>query len=240
MYTKFMPNILMMQINTMPPDGGMLYTETNLDRFFPEPLNAITSLLFLLLAGYWTYRLAGKGKTHTFLSFAVALLYIGGIGGTIYHGLRQWSIFIMMDWLPIMLLCVAAGVYFLSRIVRWYFAVSVILLYAAFQFFLRQKFAQGNDIQLFININYAVLASIVLFPVLGFLVKTKFRHARWVSFALVAFVFALTFRVTDGWGWVSFGTHFLWHVFGAVAAFCMFNYIYLINKDKQAVAELEK
>lgn len=235
-----MPKIFFMQIHKLPPDGGMLYTETDLEQFFPEPFNAITSLFFLFLAVYWTYRLAGRGRTHTFLSFAVALLYIGGIGGTIYHGLRQWRIFIMMDWMPIMLLCVAAGVYFLSRVVRWYYALAVVVLYTAFQFLLRQKFAEGDDIQLFININYAVLASIVLFPVLAFLVKSRYRHGRWVGFALLAFVLALTFRVTDGWGWVSFGTHFLWHVFGAVAAYCMFNYIYLINEDKQAVAALQE
>lgn len=223
----------------VPPDGGMLYTETNLTAFFPEPLNAITSLFFLLLAVYWTFRLAGKGRRHTFLSIAVALLYIGGIGGTIYHGLRQWAFFIMMDWMPIMLLCVAAGVYFLSKLVRWYFALGVVVLYVAFQFLLRQKFTEGNDIQLFININYAVLASVVLFPVLAFLAKTKYRHGHWVGFALLAFVLALTFRVADRWAWVSFGTHFLWHVFGAVAAYCMFNYIYLLNEDEVPTAGIK-
>ncbi|RZJ60050.1 MAG: hypothetical protein EOO45_24905 [Flavobacterium sp.] len=211
-----------------PPDGGSLYTETNMEQFFPEPLNAITSLFFLAIAMYWTYKLCGRGKEHTFLSVAVALLYIGGIGGTIYHGLRQWRIFIMMDWLPIMLLCVAAGVYFLAKLTRWYFAVGLIVLYAAFQFFLRQKMMEG-DVQLYININYAVLAGIVLVPVVAFLISTKFSNAKWVGFALVAFIFALTFRIADGWGWMSLGTHFLWHIFGAVAAWCMFQYIFLIN-----------
>ncbi|MGV3459205.1 MAG: hypothetical protein ACO1N9_01995 [Flavobacterium sp.] len=235
-----MPNIFFMVIFDLPPDGGMLYTETDMSRFFPEPLNAITSVFFLLLAVYWTVKLAGKGRTHTFLSVAVALLYIGGIGGTIYHGLRQWRIFIMMDWMPIMLLCVAAGVYFISRLVRWYFSLAIVVAYAAFQFLARKVFVEGGDIQLFININYAVLASLVLFPVLAFLAKTKYCHGRWVGFALLAFVFALTFRVADRWEWISFGTHFLWHVFGAVAAYCMFNYIYLINEDKQASAALKK
>lgn len=214
-----------------PPDGGLLYTETNMARFFPEPLNAITSLLFLAIALYWTYILWGKGKRHTFLSVAVALLYIGGIGGSIYHGLRQWRIFIMMDWLPIMLLCVAAGVYFLAKLTRWYYAVLLIVFYTLFQVFARQQMIEGN-LQLFININYAVLAGIVLFPVLGYLAATKFAYGRWVGYALLAFVAALTFRVADRWAWLTFGTHFLWHVFGAVAAWCMFRYIYLINEEQ--------
>lgn len=221
-----------MQDIFIPPDGGMMYTETNLDNFFPEPLNMITSLLFLCIAIYWTFILWGKGRRHTFLSVAVVLLYIGGIGGTIYHGLRQWSFFIMMDWLPIMLLCLAAGVYFLGKLTRWYYAVALLAAYFAFQFYARTHMFT-NDIQLFININYAVLASMVLFPVLGFLIATRFRNGSWVGIALAAFILALTFRVSDGWGWIATGTHFLWHVFGAVAAWCMFRYIYLINENKE-------
>lgn len=218
-----------------PPDGGMLYTETNLDHYFPEPLNAITSIFFLGIAIYWTFKLWGKGRQHTFLSVAVVLLYIGGIGGTIYHGLRQWNIFIMMDWLPIMLLCLAAGVYFVAKLTRWYFAVALIAAYVVFQVYVRGLMMQGGDIQLFININYAVLASVVLFPVLAFLISTNFIHGRWVGLALLAFILALTFRVADRWEWLAVGTHFLWHVFGGVAAWCMFRYIYLTNENATSV-----
>ena len=219
-----------MLFNQNPPDGGMLYAETNLQHLFPEPLNTITSCFFLGIAIFWTVKLWGKTREHTFLSVAVFLLYIGGIGGTIYHGFRQWGFFIMMDWLPIMLLCVAAGVYFLGRVTKWYFAVGFVVLYVCFQLFARRQMAENGDIQLFININYGVLAAMVLFPVLAYLIATKFKYGRWVGFALLAFIAALTFRVTDAWRLTEWGTHFLWHTFGAVAAFCMFQYIYLINK----------
>lgn len=219
-----------------PPDGGMLYAETDMRHFFPEPLNAITSCFFLAIAIYWTFRLWGRWKQHTFLTAALALLYIGGIGGTIYHGLRQWGFFIMMDWLPIMLLCVFAGVYFLGKLTRWYYALAFVVLYVVFQFYAREQMRESGDIQLFININYAVLAGMVLLPVIAYLISTRFRHGRWVGFALVAFILALTFRVADGWGWFSAGTHFLWHTFGSVAAFCMFQYIYSINKKDPDLA----
>jgi hypothetical protein len=213
-----------------PPDGGILYAETNMHHLFPEPLNTITSCFFLAIAIYWTVKLRGKARQHSFLTAAIALLYIGGIGGTIYHGLRQWRFFIMMDWLPIMLLCLAAGVYFLGRVTKWYYAVAFVLLYLVFQFYGRKLMIEQGDIQLFININYAVLAGMVLLPVVAFLIATKFNKGKWVAFALVAFIAALTFRVTDGWHLISWGTHFLWHTFGAIAAFCMFQYIYLINE----------
>jgi len=216
-----------------PADGGMLYAETNLQHIFPEPLNAVTSIFFLAIALYWTFKLWGKWQQHTFLSIAVLLLYIGGIGGTIYHGLRRWNFFIMMDWLPIMLLCVFAGIYFTAKLTRWYYALLIVVLYVVFQYFARGYFRSRGDMQLFININYAIMAGIVLLPVVAFLVHTRFKNGIWVGVALLAFVLALTFRIADAWKWLFFGTHFLWHAFGAVAAFCMFKYIHLINETDE-------
>ena len=86
--------------------------------------------------------------------------------------------------------------------------------------------------QLFININYAMMAALVLLPVLAFLISTKWKNGKWVGIALIAFIVALTFRIADKWGWMSTGTHFLWHTFGAIASFCMFNYIYLTGLKK--------
>jgi len=216
----------MIVLEQQPPDGGTVYTETDLSKLFPEPLNAITSCFFLLIAFYWTYKLWGNWKHHPFLSFALVLLYVGGVGGTTYHSFRQWPVFIMMDWVPIMLLCLAAGVYFLAKLTKWYYAVLIIVIYAIFQFYVRQLFSKG-DFQIFVNLNYAFMAAIVLFPVFGYLLKTNWTDGKWVGFALLAFVFALTFRIADKWEILYTGTHFLWHTFGAVAAFCMLNYIYL-------------
>ncbi|GEP51017.1 hypothetical protein FNO01nite_16890 [Flavobacterium noncentrifugens] len=219
-----------------PPDGGMLYAETNLQQYFPEPLNAVTALFFLAIAMYWTFKIYGKIRQHQFLVFALLLLYIGGIGGSIYHGFRQWRIFLMMDWLPIMLLCLSAGVWFIAKLTRWYFAVGIVALYFGFVYFTRTMFRNSDNMQLFININYAVMASIVLLPVIAFLVKTNFTNGKWVGFGLLAFVAALTFRIADGWNWLSSGTHFLWHTFGAIAAFCMLNYVFLVNEKQLAEA----
>ncbi|RYZ84691.1 MAG: hypothetical protein EOP06_17630 [Proteobacteria bacterium] len=214
-----------------PRDGGMLYTETDLTRLFPEPLNAITSLFFLVLAAYWLWKLRGKYRQHAYLTFSVVLLSIGAIGGSIYHGLRIWRVFIMMDWLPIMLLCVFTGIYFIVRLTRWYWAALVVIVYGIFQYLARQQMRVGGNIQLFINVNYSILGLLVLGPVLAYLLKTNFAHGKWVGFALVAFLLALLFRVVDGYEWFAFGTHFLWHTFGAIAGFCMLEFLYRINHD---------
>lgn len=223
-----------MFIPQTPPDGGMYYAETNVGQLFPEPLNAVTSMFFLAIAIHWTFKIKHNFKTHLFLSYCLVLLYIGGIGGTIYHGLRQWHFFILMDWLPIMLLCVSAGIYFLVKSTKWYYAVFMLVGYFVCQFFLRYWLAVDN-IQLFINVNYALMALMVLLPVLNYLIHTQWKAAKWVGYALAAFLLALIFRIADKWDWLSIGTHFLWHSFGAVATYCMFQYIYLTQYQKELV-----
>lgn len=218
----------------IPPDGGLAYAETNLSRLFPEPLNALTSCFFLGLAVYWTIKLRGNYQQHRYLTVALVLLYIGGIGGTVYHGLRQWTMFIMMDWLPIMLLCVSTGVYFLTKLIKWHYALGVVIIYIGFQFFLRNRLF-SHDPQLFININYAMMAMLVLLPVFVYLIHTKWLHGKWVGLAFLTFICALTFRIADKWLWFEFGTHFLWHIFGAIASFCMFNYIFLVNQKQSVI-----
>ncbi|WP_415327924.1 hypothetical protein [Chryseobacterium sp. MMS23-Vi53] len=215
-----------MPINQLPPDGGMLYKETDMTQFFPEPLNAITAVLFLALAIFWTIKIKGNFKEYPFITYCLVLLYIGAIGGTIYHSFRQWPVFIMMDWLPIMLLCLSAGFYFIAKSTRWYLAVVMVFVYLLLMFALRNWILIDNT-SLFINVNYAIMASFVLFSVLRYLIYTQWKAGKWVGFALLSFVFALTFRIADKWEWLGFGTHFLWHTFGAVATFCMFNYINL-------------
>lgn len=215
-----------MPIHQIPPDGGMLYKETDMTQFFPEPFNAITALLFLAIALFWTLKMKGNFKKYPFLTYCLILLYIGAIGGTVYHAFRQWPVFIMMDWMPIMLLCLSAGFYFVAQSTRWYYAVVMVLVYLILMLALR-SWILIDKTSLFINVNYAIMASFVLFSVLRYLIYTQWKAGKWVGFALLSFALALTFRIIDKREWLSFGTHFLWHTFGAVATFCMFNYIYL-------------
>lgn len=113
----------------------------------------------------------------------------------------------MMDWLPIMLLCLSAGFYFVAQSTRWYYAVVTVLGYLVLMFALR-NWLLADNMSLFINVNYAIMASFVLFSVLSYLIYTQWKAGKWVGFALLSFVLALTFRIADKWDWFSFGTHF--------------------------------
>jgi hypothetical protein len=215
---------------SIAPDGGTLYAETNLHHLFPEPLNTITSAFFCIMALMWILRLNGFSKEYFFLSVASYVLLIGGIGGTIYHGLRQYSIFIFMDWVPILLLCMMASAYFWVKILNnWLYALVILIAFFTIQVFIR---FQVSDDHLATNLNYAVLAVTVVLPVIIFLVKNRSRQSGWFFLSILFFCIALFFRIIDNWKMLITGTHFLWHTFGCLASYCMFMFMYqLANKE---------
>jgi hypothetical protein len=219
----------MSSLNKNPLDDGMVYTETNLDNLFAEPLNALTSCIFIIMAIYWMYKLKLNFKQYPFLIYLSIWLITGGIGGAIFHAFRKYPFFIILDWLPMMVICLSTGVFFLNKLFNWFFA----FLLTTFYFFILISFSyyflrNGNGLIL-ANLNYAFLGSMVLVPMIIYLYKTDWKNGVWVGFGFIAFLFALLFRITDQWKLLSSGTHFIWHCFGAMAYFCMFKYIYLIR-----------
>ncbi len=216
-------------------DGGGRYTETDLSRLIVEPWNGASAFLFLLIVGYWAYRLRGQYREHIFLSVALPVLAIGGIGGTVYHAFRLHQVFLVMDWLPIMILCLAASVYFFIKSLgswvhaAWIVGGAFVLQGLMFRY-------QWLPMQLAINVNYTLMALLILVPTGLMLWQTQFRAGRWVGYALASFALAITCRALDPEALLPMGTHFLWHVFGAAACHCMFQYVYLINQPATAPA----
>lgn len=105
------------------PDGGGLYTETNLNHLIVEPFNTFTALIFVVIAIYWIRRLLktkNKGRIF-YLTLSIILLF-GGIGGTIYHAFRYHKFFLYLDWVPIVLVSFAVSLYlfFMSTKSVWY------------------------------------------------------------------------------------------------------------------------
>ena len=135
-----------------------------------------------------------------------------------------------MDWVPILILCMAASVYFWTRILkRPFYAVSVILLFFLSQLLIRNYLEQYNHLDWAININYGLMAVMVVAPVLIYLFKTGFRYSRLVFSAIGFFSLALFFRIADGWQFPPTGTHFLWHILGAMATHTMFLYVFQVD-----------
>jgi hypothetical protein len=213
-----------------PPDGGVVYAETNLHNLIAEPYNAASASVFLVIALYWVMRIKTSYHHYLFLGISTIILLIGAVGGTLYHAFRISKIFLVMDWLPILLLCVMAALYFLYQTTgKWWHGLLLLLGFAGAQI-LMWKFVAAGHRQLSININYALMALLVLLPLALFLVKVRFRHYRYVVLSLLCFTLALLFRIYDHDNWLPVGTHFLWHCFGAIACHQIFLFIY---KSKQ-------
>lgn len=224
---------MLLHIPAIPPDGGLIYTETNLNNFFPEPFNMISSAVFLAPALYWLLKLKGFDRRYTFLSIATYLLLTACIGSTIYHGLRRWSFFIYMDWVPIAVLCFLASGYFWYKLLgKWYHGVLALIAFIGVITALR-LYAPLLDAQLSVSLNYGVMVLMIVLPLTILLIKMKGHNAWLVVIALFSFAAALFFRIADKWEWISMGTHFLWHLFGCLATIFIFRFIYRL-KDFRA------
>ncbi len=212
-------------------DLGPRYVETDFTRVIVEPCNAITAFFFVLIVGYWVWRLWGQFREHPFVSLSMPVLLAGGIGGTIYHAFRQHKIFFYLDVIPIGLLVVMGSVYLWIRLrPKWWHLVILAVIILTFP----MLFVVHVEPHVAIVIPYAMLALLVLIPVTIVLVRTRGRHANLIKLTLVCFAFALLFRFLDPLSapvLPGIGTHWLWHTFGALTTTILAEYFYRLETE---------
>lgn len=213
-----------------------MYTETNLDHFIKEPFNMVSAGLFLFVVVYWVIKIAPHFKRYWLPTVSAPILLVGAIGGMLYHGFRSSSLWYWMDFGPILILVFLAAVYFWTQVLekKWYVAV-IILPFVLVRITIMQWIY--NDLEerhLATTLDYTVLGLGLLIPLLMNLISTRARHIGWFLGALVSFVLAITFRTVDAWQppLLPMGTHFLWHVFGALVAHAMFGYAYNYERSR--------
>ncbi len=221
-----------MKVLQLLPDGGPIYSETDVNAVIVEPYNTLSAVLFILMSVYWYGRLKGKFTLFPYLTSSLILLSIGGVGGVIYHGFRYSSYFLYMDWLPIMALCIITAMYFMYKVMNsWAYAILYFLLVLIVDRVAWEIIPEQNG-NLRANVNYSILGMGVLFPTVWMLYKSNYQFWYYVLFAIISFLIALFFRIADHWGILSIGTHFLWHTFGALAGNFMLLYIHHFNKSE--------
>ena len=157
------------------------------------------------------------------------LLILGGVGSTLFHGLRLSPYLLMMDWLPIVLLTLAVSIYFWYRVLpKWWQVVLVVLGFILMRVVL-YKFIKGAA---GINISYFINGVNMFVPALILLRQTHNAHAKWLVYAILFFIAALMFRQVDLWrvDILPMGCHWLWHVFCGVGAFALSTYLVKIAK----------
>src|SRR5262245_15072525 len=105
-----------MLANAQLLDRGPRYTETPPDPYaagaplIAEPFTAATAALFVVIAAAWLVRLRGRYGRYPFLMCCLPILLVGGVGGTLYHGLRTHRLFFLLDVIPIQVLALAGSV----------------------------------------------------------------------------------------------------------------------------------
>ncbi|MFL5341720.1 MAG: hypothetical protein ACJ8F7_16365 [Gemmataceae bacterium] len=216
--------------NSKLPDGGPRYTETNLDNFIREPWNAVTALVFVVIVIVWAVRLYGRYRQHPFLIMCLPILLAGGIGGAIYHGFRRWPVMLWLDVVPIGLLVVLGSIYLWIRLrPKWWHIVILVVAVGLSPV----PFLVAVERHIAIVLNYIVLALMILVPVGLVLVRTRFRHANLIWLTLVCFGFSILFRFLDPLSRpvLPMGSHWLWHLGGAVTTMVLSEYFYRIEVE---------
>ena len=214
-----------------PKDSGPVYTETLPGTFPVEPFNTYSNLIFLAIVIYFAFKTSKEPKRHKFLRFWVLpILLIGYIGGTLYHGLRNHEAWLLMDYLPILILTISAVFYFIFKFSKtWWRRLLLAGFFVGGSFGLRYV---PFSLRYSESIGYVITAFSVLLPILLYLSKTKYRNGGWVALSAFTFALAVTFRVSDRFDFLSMGTHWLWHLAGGTAVFFMFMFIYRDSKNQ--------
>jgi hypothetical protein len=216
------------------PDLGPIYVETptDLSNFtgVAEPYNTATAALFIAIPVVWLYILRGRFRDYPMLTCCLPILLCGGIGGTLYHGTRSWSVYFFLDVIPIYLLGMIVSIFLWFRVgTKWSQLFGVIATISLLQMLGHWQLPKHWAI----NLSYAFLGAVIVMPIFIALYKTQFRDVGWIATALVSFAIALFFRAADNAFWppvLPMGTHWLWHTFGAATTLALSVYLYRIER----------
>ncbi len=218
------------------PDHGPWYAETDLARFPAEPVNTFSNLVFLLILVLGLRKMWREKIRSPFFLTAYAILTVGWLGGTLYHATRSSVVWAVMDFAPIAILCLLASAWLVHRLTpggrRRYLLIVLPALAGAW--------ADNHwlaSATLRAGVVYAVLATLVVAPGALHCAAAGGKRAGILTVAVVAFATALFFRTYDA-GLIGAvprtGTHFLWHLFGGLSAYLIFDYLHQTHDDERA------
>jgi hypothetical protein len=216
-------------------DSGPLYHEFHAEHFIKEPWNAFSSLFFLVPVAFWIWKLRGQYRKYIMITLILPLLFINGVGSTLYHAFRASQLALMMDWMPAFFMNLILAWYMWKKVIRngWASAAMVLIFYVL-------AIGSMATLQRYIgvgaaNVGYLFIGLSLLLPSTIFLMKTNYY--KWYLL-LGTFIFlgiALVFRSLDYPTPNPFpnilpqGTHFLWHITSAFAVFTLGYYLMFIR-----------
>jgi hypothetical protein len=230
----------MLEVNPMIKDNGPMYHEFIADAFIKEPWNAYSSLFFLIPVIFWIWRLRGQYRKNWVIVLTLPFLFLNGAGSTLYHAFRNSNLFLFMDFMPAVALCIIVATYFWTKILgKWYWGLLIIL---------SAYFLAGLTINLLVpilgrvagNMGYFIIGLAFLLPTILNLFKTKFYRWDLILISIFLLLGSIIFRSLDHPTPNPFpnlmpqGTHFLWHIFSALSVFSLGYYIYFQNQKTES------
>jgi hypothetical protein len=213
------------------------YHEFHPNDWIVQPWNALSSFTFFIPVIYWLYTLRDKLKTYWVVTAMLPLLTLNGIGSTLFHWFSGGQVYLLLDVLPPLILILFLTVYF-WRVATgsWVVGILAIALFAGLHY-LNQVYTTSNLPSLgTVNVFYLINGSMVLVPLSIVLAKSSFKYWGYLVSAVALLGIALLFR------WLDYprpnplpdllpqGTHFLWHIFSALAVFPLVRYVIEVQK----------
>jgi hypothetical protein len=219
-------------------DGGPFYHEFISDAVVKEPWNAYSSLIFFVPVIFWVWKLRGKYKENLIIVSLLPLLFLNGLGSTLYHAFRSDPVFLILDFMPAMVMSVTLSSYLWTRIVRkWYLGLLIVIAFYVAAFLMIGLIVTYTDYDSMApNFGYLFTGACYITPIFIILLKTNWYQLRLVVLSFLFLGLALLCRASDHPSpnplpeLLPQGTHFMWHVFSSFAVFTMGYYIYFINK----------
>ncbi len=219
-------------------DSGPIYRETVMGRLPVEPFNTFSNLVFLAVIIYFAIRVYRSSRQHLFITGILPVIFVGWIGGTVYHATRSGELWLLMDWIPIVVLCIACSFYFLLKSMRsWRWRLAVIALVMVLNILPRVIVLPAGYSN---SVGYLCTALGVVIPIVLYLSRTRWLRVHYFVYAVLWFLLAVSFRTIDKKFDLDFlwmGTHWLWHLLGGVAVFWVLLFIY---KDNDGIQGFKK
>ncbi|MBU0489560.1 MAG: hypothetical protein KKA07_07010 [Bacteroidetes bacterium] len=126
-------------------DGGPVYHETGHGGWIAEPWNSISSLSLILPALYFFILLWKYRKDYGFIVwFFCPLLFVGGMGSTLFHGLRSSPYLLALDAGPMAILTMGLFYYFTQKLTRKHWLWHVFTAAGAWTFLIYLRWLQEN------------------------------------------------------------------------------------------------
>jgi len=217
-------------------DFGPAYTETDLSSFPVEPFNTFSNILFLVVVIYWYMQIRNTvlpPRFKKYLIFSLPILLVGYVGGTIYHATRSHDIWLLLDFLPILILVLITS-YFCWRRLKMSLPMIALCVFGLIALPRLYVYSFSKEAGVNLSFSYFILSLAVTLPIFIYEFKSDRKTLNSFLLALGTVMFALCFRVADKSDFVvnymPIGTHWLWHSFGAIG--CHFLILYLKKSEE--------